>query len=124
MTTATATAQSTPRSGRLSRTIALARAELAAGHSVIIDRTNADERQRADWLLLARDLRASMALTTTLLVFDVPASVCRARLLQRRDHPTIATPEQALRYVAPLTQRPGPVRPQLRAPRRDAAGGL
>ncbi|SHO78895.1 Hypothetical protein MSYG_3243 [Malassezia sympodialis ATCC 42132] len=93
---------------------ALARAELAAGHSVIIDRTNADERQRADWLLLARDLRASMALTTTLLVFDVPASVCRARLLQRRDHPTIATPEQALRvlalfgrsYVRPAATRP------------------
>lgn len=85
---------------------ALARTELAAGHSVIIDRTNIDERQRADWLLLARDLRASMALTTTLIVLDVPASVCRARLAQRHDHPTIPTPEQAFRYVAALTQHP------------------
>lgn len=78
---------------------AAVRAELLAGHSVLVDRTNIDERQRADWLLLARELRESIPIRTSLIVFDVPTSVCRARLAQRTNHPTIPTPEQAFRYV-------------------------
>ncbi|WFD24164.1 hypothetical protein MEQU1_002861 [Malassezia equina] len=94
---------------------ARARAELEAGHSVIIDRTNIDERQRADWLLLARDLRASMPVTTTLLVLDVPVPVCRARLARRQDHPTLTTPEKAFRVLAMFDRsyvRPSVARPE------------
>ncbi|WFD28060.1 hypothetical protein MNAN1_003068 [Malassezia nana] len=94
---------------------AAVRHELWAGHSVLVDRTNIDERQRADWLLLARELRGSIPIETSLIVFDVPPSVCHARLAQRTNHPTIPTPEQAFRILALFDRsfvRPSAARPE------------
>ncbi|WFD33061.1 hypothetical protein MSPP1_004118 [Malassezia sp. CBS 17886] len=75
---------------------AAARRALQEGKNVLIDRTNIDRGQRADWLVLARARR----LVTSLLFFDTPVELCRARLWARRDHPTIRTPQDAFRVLA------------------------
>ena len=84
---------------------------LASGKNVLLDRTNIDRRQRADWLELAAEFRRAnpqRCLDVSLLYFDVPYAVrarasrthtqeCRDRLAQRLDHPTLKTPDAAYR---------------------------
>lgn len=73
---------------------------LDAGHHVMIDRTNIDRRQRADWLQLVAAYRArGRSVRCTLVWLDVPYELCRARLTKRRDHPTLPDPAKAVRYV-------------------------
>ena len=94
------------------------RASFEAGHHILLDRTNIDRRQRADWLLIAAEVRRSTGrrIVTSLLFLDVPVSVCRERLRLRTDHPTLKTTEDALRYVSHLShQCVGYVRAQHRS---------
>ncbi|WFD01720.1 hypothetical protein MOBT1_000396 [Malassezia obtusa] len=90
---------------------ARAREALEAGHHVVIDRTNIDYRQRAEWLLLANEFRAAHpegpAVRTCLVFLDTPAEECRRRLAERTNHPSIRRAEDAMRYVqVRLTQDP------------------
>ncbi|KAF7308682.1 hypothetical protein HMN09_00717700 [Mycena chlorophos] len=86
---------------------ALARASLSKGSSVIIDRTNFDESQRAHWIRIAAEFEGT---AVWILVFDTPKDVCAARLRTRFNHPTIPDPVDALdilerfssQYQAPL----------------------
>ena len=50
------------------------------GKNVVIDRTNIDYRQRAEWLLLAKEFRdqhpSGPELRTCLVLLDTPIEVC------------------------------------------------
>ncbi|KAJ9478621.1 tRNA_lig_kinase domain-containing protein [Pseudozyma hubeiensis] len=86
-----------------------ARTALLAGHSVVIDRTNIDAKQRRTWLELARELSIPPAPTetdatpipprniiTVSLTLTISTVVAQERLQVRIGHETIKTPEQAL----------------------------
>ncbi|RDX46194.1 P-loop containing nucleoside triphosphate hydrolase protein [Lentinus brumalis] len=78
---------------------ALARRSLQDGLSVIIDRTNFDERlavQRATWINIASEFPNTV---TWVLVFDTPYEVCAARVAERTGHPTITNPELGLQVL-------------------------
>ncbi|EPS96882.1 hypothetical protein FOMPIDRAFT_1025210 [Fomitopsis schrenkii] len=83
--------------GSRQRVEASARACLREGLSVCIDRTNFDARQRATWINMAREFPGTEA---WVLVFDTPYAICEQRLRERTDHPTIKTPQEALRILA------------------------
>ncbi|KAF8598320.1 P-loop containing nucleoside triphosphate hydrolase protein [Ceratobasidium sp. AG-I] len=74
-----------------------ARLALSRGLSVCIDRTNFDPSQRRTWIELAHQYPQ---VEIWGLQMDTPYDICRARLIERRDHPTIKTPEQALQVLS------------------------
>ncbi|KAI0690989.1 AAA domain-containing protein [Cerioporus squamosus] len=75
---------------------ALARRSLRDGLSVIIDRTNFDESQRATWINIANEFPNT---SVWVLVFDTPYEVCAARVAERTGHPTITSPELGLQVL-------------------------
>ncbi|KAI1789450.1 AAA domain-containing protein [Ganoderma leucocontextum] len=75
---------------------ALARQSLREGLSVVIDRTNFDESQRATWIRIAGEVPRTFV---WVIVFDTPYEVCAVRLRNRTDHPTITTPELGLEVL-------------------------
>ncbi|TFK89245.1 P-loop containing nucleoside triphosphate hydrolase protein [Polyporus arcularius HHB13444] len=75
---------------------ALARRSLRDGVSVIIDRTNFDESQRATWINIANEFQNTVV---WVLVFDTPYEVCAARVAERTGHPTITSPELGLQVL-------------------------
>ncbi|RPD55552.1 P-loop containing nucleoside triphosphate hydrolase protein [Lentinus tigrinus ALCF2SS1-7] len=75
---------------------ALARRSLRGGLSVIIDRTNFDESQRATWINIAHEFPNAVV---WVLVFDTPYEVCAARVAERAGHPTITSPELGLQVL-------------------------
>ncbi|TBU38625.1 AAA domain-containing protein [Dichomitus squalens] len=75
---------------------ALVRRSLGEGLSVVIDRANFDESQRSTWINIAREFPGTAA---WIIVFDTPYEVCAARLAERKDHPTITTPELGLQVL-------------------------
>src|SRR5215831_10612801 len=60
---------------------AVARAGLAAGRTVIADRTNRTRAHRQRWVRIARELRA----TVVAVVMTTPHDICRARNNSRTD---------------------------------------
>ncbi|WFD40657.1 uncharacterized protein MJAP1_003645 [Malassezia japonica] len=74
---------------------------LQEGKNVLIDRTNIDYRQRAEWLELANEFRAAHPdgprLVTCLVWVDTPIDVCKKRLAARTGHPTIKDAQSAMR---------------------------
>lgn len=101
---------------------------LHEGKNVLIDRTNIDYRQRAEWLELANEFRAAHPdgprLVTCLVLVDTPIDVCKARLAARSDHPTIKDAQSAMRCVASLTQHPRHVPADVCAPCAGKARGI
>lgn len=93
---------------------------LQEGKNVLIDRTNIDYRQRAEWLELANEFRAAHPdgprLVTCLVWVDTPIDVCKKRLAARTGHPTIKDAQSAMRCVASLTQHPRHVPADVCAP--------
>ena len=81
---------------------------LRDGKSVLIDRSNFDERQRATWVKLARAHRAQ----TAAVILDMPVELCIQRAESRTGHPTLATHDAAfvIHKFAGMWQ---PVKPQL-----------
>ncbi|KAF8223526.1 P-loop containing nucleoside triphosphate hydrolase protein [Tricholoma matsutake] len=75
----------------------LARAILARGKSVCIDRTNFNDSQRSHWIKIAREYPGTLI---WVIVFDTPYEVCAARLQSRTSHPTIKSPEQGLSILS------------------------
>ncbi|KZS94407.1 P-loop containing nucleoside triphosphate hydrolase protein [Sistotremastrum niveocremeum HHB9708] len=71
----------------------LARASLAAGLSVCIDRTNFDSQQRSHWVKIAREFPG---VAVWVLSFNISYDICSQRLASRLDHPTIHGYEQGL----------------------------
>ncbi|PVG02024.1 P-loop containing nucleoside triphosphate hydrolase protein [Serendipita vermifera] len=61
---------------------------LSEGYSVIIDRTNIDQKQRAIWLNIARQFQGVKVWVITM---NTPVEVCESRLRARTNHPTIKT---------------------------------
>jgi predicted kinase len=59
---------------------------LAAGRSVIIDRTNIDPSQRAVWLDLARQAGVGRVFC---LYLAFPPELCKDRIMRRANHPTL-----------------------------------
>ncbi|KAK0467292.1 AAA domain-containing protein [Desarmillaria tabescens] len=75
----------------------LARDSLRQGLSVCVDRTNFNEAQRKHWIQIAQEFPGTLI---WVIVFDTPYEVCVSRLRERKSHPTIETPEQALNVLA------------------------
>ncbi|KAI0825900.1 AAA domain-containing protein [Irpex lacteus] len=74
----------------------LARRSLRKGHSVCIDRTNIDARQRSTWISIAREIPGT---EVWILHFKTPFEVCEDRLRTRQNHPTITSPQQAVEIL-------------------------
>ncbi|KAI8971271.1 AAA domain-containing protein [Trametes punicea] len=74
----------------------LARRSLREGLSVVIDRTNFDESQRATWINIAREFPPAQP---WVIVFDIPYEICAARIAERTGHPTITSPELGLQVL-------------------------
>ncbi|KAG7443657.1 uncharacterized protein BT62DRAFT_934891 [Guyanagaster necrorhizus] len=70
---------------------------LRQGLSVCVDRTNFNEAQRKYWIQIALEFPGTLI---WVIVFDTPYEVCVSRLRERKFHPTIKTPEQALDVLA------------------------
>lgn len=69
---------------------------LANNKSVVIDRCNFNEEQRASWVDLAQKFGVSEVKCVWL---DVSPDECMIRMLKRNDHPTIKTGEDAERAL-------------------------
>ncbi|KAK0202852.1 AAA domain-containing protein [Desarmillaria ectypa] len=74
----------------------IVRDSLRQGLSVCVDRTNFNEAQRKYWIQIAQEFGTLI----WVIVFDTPYEVCVSRLRERKSHPTIKTPEQALDVLA------------------------
>ncbi|PIL27854.1 hypothetical protein GSI_11008 [Ganoderma sinense ZZ0214-1] len=87
---------------------ALARQTLGEGLSVVIDRTNFDESQRATWIRIGREVPGTLV---WVMVFDTPYEVSPLSLharvrrtlpnvaIEGTGHPTITTPELGLEVL-------------------------
>ncbi|KAH7335567.1 P-loop containing nucleoside triphosphate hydrolase protein [Rhizoctonia solani] len=72
-------------------------AALAQGLSVCVDRTNFDPGQRRTWIDIARQYPEVEIWGVTM---DTPYETCHARLIERKDHPTLRTPEKAVEVLS------------------------
>ncbi|GAB00075.1 uncharacterized protein L969DRAFT_55032 [Mixia osmundae IAM 14324] len=79
---------------------AMAELYLSQGLSVIIDRQNFDIKQRKPFVSIAARLNVSVLA----IVFSTPQDVCKERLLLRKGHETIQTPQEAMR-ILPMVLR-------------------
>ncbi|CEL56244.1 hypothetical protein RSOLAG1IB_07660 [Rhizoctonia solani AG-1 IB] len=70
---------------------------LSQGLSVCVDRTNFDPSQRRTWIDIARQHSGVEIWGITM---DTPIDICRARLIERKDHPTLKTPEKATEVLS------------------------
>eukprot|EP01051_Picozoa_sp_SAG22_P007772 SAG22_NODE_559_length_9115_cov_4.969720_6_plen_385_part_00 len=95
--------------------VMLAEAALGLGHSLLIDRCNFDEQQRAHWL----KLRRGPAVAAPLLVavnFRTPAAVCKQRVNARVGHPTLGPGAESMRIIDRFER-------MLKWPKAGGAGG-
>ncbi|KAH7335568.1 P-loop containing nucleoside triphosphate hydrolase protein [Rhizoctonia solani] len=69
---------------------------LSQGLSVCVDRVNFDTSQRRTWIDIARQYPG---VEVWCLEMDTPYKTCHARVLTRKDHPTLKTPEQAVKVL-------------------------
>lgn len=58
-----------------------------SGQNIVVDRMNFDKKQRARYLLSAKEA----GYETEIVVFHVPKEICQERCRARKDHPTIKT---------------------------------
>ena len=88
--------------GRRAQVVAAAEAALAARRSVVVDRTNLDETQRAHWIDVAHAFQAAhpdVRVAVSVIELYVPHEVAHARLASRTHHPTLQTPAHAHRVL-------------------------
>jgi predicted kinase/predicted phosphohydrolase len=79
---------------------------LKSGKSVVIDRVNFDGSQRARWISLAQKLGVDNIMC---IVIDQSEEVCKQRITERKDHPTVPQGPDAVRVVdnfVPLMKQP------------------
>ncbi|CAE6437624.1 unnamed protein product [Rhizoctonia solani] len=91
-------------------------AALSQGLSVCVDRTNFDPRrvlpryhfscQRRTWIDMARQYPDVEIWGITM---DTPYNTCHARLIERKDHPTLQTPEKAVEVLSQFSSRFVPI---------------
>ncbi|KAL5531664.1 hypothetical protein ACEPAG_4541 [Sanghuangporus baumii] len=74
----------------------LVRISLKQGLSVCIDRTNFDETQRSHWIRIAREFPRTRLWC---IIFDTPIHICKERLQNRTNHPTIRSPGQGIEVL-------------------------
>lgn len=73
-----------------------AAAGLAAGRSLLIDRTNIDEGQRAQWIRLAHEFGTPRVYAVHL---QVPLEVCKERVMSRTGHKTLPASRESMGIV-------------------------
>jgi len=81
--------------GDRKRCISAARAELAAGGRVVIDRCNISRLQRKVWLGIADDHSAGVGCVW----LDIDPEECGQRVLQRFGHPTLPADDSSLAVI-------------------------
>ncbi|KDN43237.1 hypothetical protein RSAG8_06204, partial [Rhizoctonia solani AG-8 WAC10335] len=81
-------------------------AALSQGLSVCVDRTNFDPSQRRTWIDIARQYPGVeiWGITT-----DTPYDACHARLIERKNHPTLHTPEKAVEVLSRFSSQFVPI---------------
>ena len=105
------------------------RRQVLNGRNVVIDRCNHTKEQRQVWVSEAASLGdASAPVKVYCLYFKANADLCKKRISERRDHPTLSPEEEAekgavRRFVAelePVEESEGFVRRLVRRARSDA----
>ncbi|CAE6452799.1 unnamed protein product [Rhizoctonia solani] len=79
---------------------------LAQGLSVCVDRTNFDPSQRRTWIDIARQYPE---VEIWGVMMDTPYETCHARLIERKDHPTLRTPEKAVEVLSRFSSQFTPI---------------
>ncbi|EUC55720.1 AAA domain protein [Rhizoctonia solani AG-3 Rhs1AP] len=82
-------------------------AALSQGLSVCVDRTNFDPSQRRTWIDIARQYSNVEIWGITM---DTPMDTCHARLIERKNHPTLRTPEKAVEVLSRFSSQFVPIK--------------
>lgn len=98
--------------GPRAKTVAAARAALASGACVIVDRTHLARAQRADFVRLASEVGSPCHAV----VLDLPAKECKVRAASRESHPSGVAGARAFSVVSRLAG-------EVEWPRAAAAAG-
>ncbi|KAJ1306533.1 hypothetical protein OPQ81_007534 [Rhizoctonia solani] len=79
---------------------------LSQGLSVCVDRTNFDPSQRRTWIDIARQYSG---VEIWGIKMDTPYNTCHARLIERKEHPTLKTPEKAVEVLSRFSSQFVPI---------------